>query len=305
VRPLRKPGCDIYEEDYKALGGLKALADQYQVAILVTHHQRKASAEDVFDTMMGSGGVTGGVDNLWILARQRGRADAELHVTGRDIEQEQELALQWDGQLARFTVLGDAAEYRMSLERGSILDVVRDAGEAGLGAKEVADALNESYSAIRQRMFQMSKDGLLKVAQRGRYILSPVAVCPNNTNNTNNTNNPNNPNNEQDLAGETRRGGEIVRMAGALPNNQPNNQIPFQSPEHADVRNVRNGSSGATLPKNKPSHAASMIVDRYLALAQTGNPEALTKARDYMAANAGDWSEHLDRIDQLAAGVTS
>ncbi len=307
VRPLRKPGCDIYEEDYKALGGLKALADQYQVAILVTHHQRKASAEDVFDTMMGSGGVTGGVDNLWILARQRGRADAELHVTGRDIEQEQELALQWDGQLARFTVLGDAAEYRMSLERESVLAEVRAAGADGIGPKEVAEALGESYNTIKQRMYQMSKDGTLQLANRGRYIVGMKPhTMPNLTNYPNLTNHPNLANFEDEKVSAPELSGEKVSDDTAMPNLLPNFEIALQSHKNTEVSKVSKGSSvSETPPKNKPSHAARLIVDRYVALAQTGNPEALTKARDYMAANAGDWSEQLDRIEQLAAGVTS
>jgi len=35
-----------------------------------------------------------------VLKRDRGRADAYLHCTGREIEEEAELALRWDADLA-------------------------------------------------------------------------------------------------------------------------------------------------------------------------------------------------------------
>src|SRR3712207_7633053 len=50
-------------------------------------------------------------------SRDRGRADAYLHVTGRDIEEEQELALRWEAATARWCIVGDANEYRLGEER--------------------------------------------------------------------------------------------------------------------------------------------------------------------------------------------
>lgn len=41
-----------------------------------------------------------------------------------------------------------------------------------LGPTEVADALGQPVNTIKQRMYQMNKDGDLKVASRGRYTVS-------------------------------------------------------------------------------------------------------------------------------------
>jgi hypothetical protein len=62
-------------------------------------------------------GLTGGVDGAMVLKRERGRADAFIHVTGRDIEEEIELALRWKADTAGWTIIGDAEEYRLSQAR--------------------------------------------------------------------------------------------------------------------------------------------------------------------------------------------
>src|SRR5262249_27462535 len=63
---FRKPGAgkNAYLEDYEALGELQKLASQYNLAIVVAHHDRKASADDVFDTVSGTLGITGPVDTI-------------------------------------------------------------------------------------------------------------------------------------------------------------------------------------------------------------------------------------------------
>ena len=90
VRPRIK-GQNIYQEDYAALEELLSLAAEHSVAIIVVHHLRKMGADDPLDEISGSTGLSGEVDEALILKRERGRADAFLHVTGREIEEEREL----------------------------------------------------------------------------------------------------------------------------------------------------------------------------------------------------------------------
>ena len=88
------------------------------MAILIVHHLRKLGAEDPLDQVSGSMGLTGGADGALVLNRERGRADAYLYVTGRDIEEEKELALSWDSTTATWKIAGDAEEYRTSRNAG-------------------------------------------------------------------------------------------------------------------------------------------------------------------------------------------
>src|SRR5207249_1521861 len=95
VRPKRKKNSQLYEEDYEHLEPLQKLAQRYEVAIVVVHHTRKSAGEDVFDEISGSIGMTAAPDAVLVLHRSRSEADAEVWITGKDIE-EAHLALQFE-----------------------------------------------------------------------------------------------------------------------------------------------------------------------------------------------------------------
>ncbi|HVF03118.1 MAG TPA: AAA family ATPase [Rubrobacteraceae bacterium] len=164
-------GRNVYREDYEAVAPLLSLAAQYNVAVLVVHHLRKGSADDPLDEVSGSHGLTGGVDGVLVLKRERGRADAFLFVTGRDIEQERELALSWDPATASWKIAGDAEEYRGSKERAKIVECVRSA-QGPMGPKEASDALGKDYNATKQLMWKMSNDGDLRSVGSGKYVVT-------------------------------------------------------------------------------------------------------------------------------------
>jgi len=170
IRP-KGPGRNIYREDYEAVEPLLSLAAQYNVAVLVIHHLRKGSANDPLDEVSGSHGLTGSVDGVLVLKRERGRADAFLYVTGRDIEQERELALSWDSTTASWRIAGDAEEYRGSKERAEIVECLRSA-QGPMGPKEVSDALGKNYNPTKQLMWKMSNDGDLRSVGSGKYVVT-------------------------------------------------------------------------------------------------------------------------------------
>ena len=159
-----------YDEDRDAVDPLGPIAADHNVAILLVHHLREAESEDPLDMIHGSAGLTGGVDGALVLKRKRGQADAYLHVDGRDIENPAELALKWDAEAATWTVMGDAEEYRKSETRRAIVKVLKEADEP-LGPKDVAELLDMPENRVKQRLYQMSKDGEVKVVSRGRYEL--------------------------------------------------------------------------------------------------------------------------------------
>jgi len=142
-------GRNVYKEDYEAVEPLVELAARYNVAIIIVHHLRKMGAEDPLDQVSGSMGLTGGADGALVLNRERGRADAFLYVTGRDIEEEQEIALTWDAATATWKIAGDAEEYRLSKERQEIIECLRSLREPA-GPKEVSDALGKNHNTMKQ-----------------------------------------------------------------------------------------------------------------------------------------------------------
>jgi hypothetical protein len=170
VRPRVGGNRSVYDADYEALEELVPLAAEHGVAILVVHHLRKLDADDPLDTISGSTGLSGGVDGVLVLKRDRGRADAYLHVDGRDIEEPTELALRWDAEVAGWTIAGDAEEYRSAELRTAITRVLENNDEP-MTPTEVAEALGKSANTVKQRMWTMSRDGQL-LNSNGRYSVA-------------------------------------------------------------------------------------------------------------------------------------
>jgi len=163
----RTRGQNVYQEDYAALEELLPLPAEHEVAIVVVHHTRKMAAADPLDEISGSTGLTGGVDGVLVLKRDRDKADAVLHVDGRDIEEPAEFALKWDAETAGWTIVGDAEEYRISEERKDIIRVLVEAGEF-LSPGEVADVLGKPRNTIKQRLWRMAQDGQVE-NRNGKY----------------------------------------------------------------------------------------------------------------------------------------
>lgn len=172
--PRPKSGAGTkYDADYAAMGPLQSLAAEYGVTILVVTHKRKAEAPDLLETVNGSNGLTGCADTTMILRRERGKADAFLLVTGRDID-EQDLALRFDRASGLWSVLGDAESYRLGETNARIVDAVRTIGQPAT-PKEVSIALEESGAQARERtkkaLGRLAKAGTLRVFGNGRYGL--------------------------------------------------------------------------------------------------------------------------------------
>lgn len=163
----------VYAGDYQALEPLKDLADRHGVCVLVLHHVRKAGADDFVDTVSGSHGLAGSADAVLVMKRSRGHADADLYVTGRDIE-EAEYALSFDATRGTWTLLGDADEWSMSSERRAIVDAVRAAG--ALKPKELAEASGVDYGVVKHLVRRMVDADQLDTDGAGTYL--PPAVHP-------------------------------------------------------------------------------------------------------------------------------
>jgi hypothetical protein len=139
---------------------------------MVLHHlNQQSEPHDPFDAFSGTSGLTAATEQIWLLTRKRGDADAYLMIDGKDIEEPQELALGWDAVTCSWTAQGDAQTYRLNKERREIVELLEREDEP-MGPKEVADTLGKDYSATRQMMSRMNKDGQLNQEGYGKYVPS-------------------------------------------------------------------------------------------------------------------------------------
>jgi hypothetical protein len=126
---IRKPATakgPLYTADYEAISALQKVATDHGIAIVVLHHDRKSEADDAFDTVSGTLGLTAAADTILMLKRKSG--SVILYARGRDIE-ENGTALQFDKASCRWTILGSAAEVQRSTERSRIIEALKAAGQ--------------------------------------------------------------------------------------------------------------------------------------------------------------------------------
>jgi AAA domain len=171
IRPLKGSG-NVYQDDYNTLGAIQTFAIKHGLCILVLHHTRKADADDVFDTLNGSGGVGGAVDGALIIARKRGEGAAILSTTGRDIP-ELEHGLTFKDGL--WTYAGTAAEVAASAEQNEVFNLLKDAGPDGMTAAALCEDLGKADQAVRKLLRKLADSG--RVRKRDTKPAPHYAIC--------------------------------------------------------------------------------------------------------------------------------
>ena len=165
VRASRKRDETNYDADYRAVQDLRTLANQNGIAIILVHHLRKQEADDPYDTISGTLGLTGAPDSVLVLKREaRGFT---LHGQGRDLVGI-EKAISFDPASCTWAIVGDVAATQQSNERGAILDALEEAGEP-LGPKELSDLIGGKQVNVRRLLGKMLSDGEVEKVEYGRY----------------------------------------------------------------------------------------------------------------------------------------
>ncbi len=170
-----------YQYDYRSVTPLKDLADEFGLAIVVIHHTRKAEAGDKLEKVSGTNGLTGAADTTIILDRDG--EGVTLSGRGRDIA-EFETAMEFEKDVCRWRILGDAREVRQSDERKMILDALE--GETTpMGPAAIAGVSGQPAGGVRYLLHKMAKAGEVQKAGYGKYLHPDIS--PPNTPNTANT----------------------------------------------------------------------------------------------------------------------
>lgn len=169
-RVKSRQGETGYDSDYEALEGVKRLADQYQVCVLVQFHLRKAGATDYFDELNGTSGITACADGLLHISRGRAEADGVLKGTGRDYAKDVDLALRFSNGM--WNILGSAQAYSISKESKEIIDILNQEGRP-LAPKDIAKLLHKPGDVVRQRLVAMRNRGEVKDTGSGYVSLLP------------------------------------------------------------------------------------------------------------------------------------
>jgi hypothetical protein len=176
VRPPRTRNGSVYADDYAAVAPLQRLAQDRGIALVIVHHTNKAKADDFRNTPSGSESLLGGVDTLWSLRRIAGETAAVLQITGREVIETAELAMQFKDGF--WTAMGDAATTVLNPAHQAIIDTLRIAGYP-MTPSQLATKLEVNLNTMKVHLLRLVERGLVMKTGQGQYthrIMTPESA---------------------------------------------------------------------------------------------------------------------------------
>jgi hypothetical protein len=173
IRPPRTRNGSVYQDDYAAVAPLQRLAQDRGIAVVIVHHTNKAKADDFRNTPSGSESLLGGVDTLWVLRRVAGETDALLQITGREVLEHAELAMQFKDGF--WTAMGDAATTVLNPAHQAIIDTLRTTGSP-MTPSQLATSLGVNLNTMKVHLLRLVERGLVRKTGQGQYthrVLTP------------------------------------------------------------------------------------------------------------------------------------
>lgn len=176
VRPPAKQHDKVYDSDYDVGRPFLELASRLGVSVVLVHHTNKSKSDDDLEIISGSTGLAGGMDNILVLKRGRGEAEATLYVTGRDIEQEARHPLRWDSQNATWLLMDDCPTHGMSPARRAVYDGVLE--HQPINGKDLTSVLypglvvtreSKEWMRTRKILNELRKAGLIEMCTEGKF----------------------------------------------------------------------------------------------------------------------------------------
>lgn len=176
-RRKKKSNNSEYDDIYDELGPLQELAYEFHVCILIILHLNKtADVEDATSRIMGSTAYSGATVTNLILKRMKDQpADAILIPNGKDIENDDDVALIFDKGI--WVARGNASDYNQSKQRVDILRALYTAHGNETTIRDIADSLGKNLGTTRLLFKSMRADGLIgKHARSDTYCLTNLGL---------------------------------------------------------------------------------------------------------------------------------
>ena len=156
-----------YADDYDAVGIIQAFSKKTGISILLITHTRKAEADDPFDMVTGTLGVTGSADNILVMLRERSGA-ITLHGRGRDME-EYSHAVKFDKSQCRWNIVGKAEDFALGDAQKEILDYLRINTEA-VGIRDIAEATGLKLANVKTNVYRMLEKRTIVSPFKGKFL---------------------------------------------------------------------------------------------------------------------------------------
>ena len=159
----------FYESDYDFIAPLTDLAHDMDTFMLTLWHDRKMGAEDFFDQVNSSRGLTAAVDGVSQLSRDRGSKEAKLSIGDRDTE-DRAFRLRWDDFLLGW-LLVEKVDVAQEKQSGvvAVLSAIRKMQSADMGvtAAMVSAETGLPLGSVKNHFTTLRGQGVIADMKRG------------------------------------------------------------------------------------------------------------------------------------------
>lgn len=157
-----------FQQDYGDISMFQRFAALRNIALVIVHHARKQGSDDVMDQISGTTAVQAAVDCVMVLARPRGQTGGVLSISGKDIEEEGDYAVEFDKLTGRWKWLGEASQVKKDTEQQKVFEFLREAREP-CGPTLIADELNLSLNTVKTALKRLKKNGTVVNETKGMW----------------------------------------------------------------------------------------------------------------------------------------
>ncbi len=162
--PVMQRQGNAYSHDAEAMGAVKRFAERRGFTILIIHHTRKPGMKDPEDfvhEISGTMGLSGAADGILVLMRSRQSQQASLHVTGRDVA-EQEIVLEFDENSLTWTSLGKRADHVEGRVQEKVVRFLRSQRPTPYFIKDIAEQINEKDDSVKKACVNLLRNKLVR-----------------------------------------------------------------------------------------------------------------------------------------------
>ena len=169
AEPPAKSKKDDYTLSEEEFSSIRKLAHELELSIILVHHTRKATESDSspVERLLGSQGIAATVETIMVMKQETGSQDVALHVTGKDVEQ-QDWVLPWEAP--GFGWPKNMNEAQLGPFQRACLEYVKEHPRCMQAA--VAQTFGKDPSQVSRAIGKLLERGLIKRDKEERLVVN-------------------------------------------------------------------------------------------------------------------------------------
>ena len=156
---------NAYFIEYEIMGTLHEFALANDICLLLVHHTRKQQSNQIVDSVLGTSGISGGADTLWIM--DRNPSFTKLEIIGKDVEPVT-LSLNFDKDTYTWSAVEREYEIKLTPEREEIYQLLLNS-ESPMELQLIAQTVGKQRNNVNLILKKLIEIGLVEKVKTGLY----------------------------------------------------------------------------------------------------------------------------------------